>query len=327
MPIYIAHKTLVLFEKTVAQDQGAAFRRKQALVFPHLGDAYRGVDVNPHRSHLGASGIGKECDRAIWYSFHWFTKPQFDGRMLRLFNRGHLEEGRFISLLLASGIQVFQQDEKGNQYRISEMGGHFGGSGDGVGIGIPDLPLGVPCLLEFKTHNDKSFTKLAGKNFKAFLDGLYDPSKPQIAFDGEGVQEAKFEHYVQMNVYAHKMGLPFAIYGAVNKNDDAIYLEIIPVDPILANQFIERGKRIIRIHSEPPKKISNSPGWFECKFCDHRPVCHLNAVPQRNCRTCYYSLPKEDGKWYCTNVASNHPQVNLDQAAQMAACSSYLQLC
>lgn len=328
MAIHIASKTLVKIDQDIEKDQGARYRNYQKMVLPHIGDAYREKDKNPHRQHLGASGIGKDCARAIWYSFRWFTKPHFDGRMLRLFNRGHLEEGRFIAALLTIDVRVYQQDANGKQYRISDVGGHFGGSGDGVAIGLPDLPPDMPCLLEFKTHNDKSFTKLAGKSYKDYLAGLHDPKKPQVPFDGEGVASAKYEHYVQMQIYMRYMGLSVGLYGAVNKNDDHIYLELVLPDPLLADQFIDRGKQIIKIHHEPPKKINNSPGWYECKFCDHRPVCHLGVAPERNCRTCYFAVPREDGKWYCTSTtAFDGRSPALTEEMQMAGCREYTKLC
>ena len=325
MAIHIATKTLFAINKQIEQDQGAAFRQFEKAVFPHMSDAYRGAENNPHRQHLGASGIGKDCARAIWYSFRWFTKPHFDGRILRLFNRGHLEEARFIAMLLAIGVEVFQQDANGKQYRISDMGGHFGGSGDGVGIKVPDIPDGMPSLLEFKTHNDKSFTKLAGKSYSKFVEGVLDPKAPQVAFDGEGVASAKYEHYVQMQVYMRKMNLNVGLYGAVNKNDDHIYLELVMPDPLLADQFIDRAKQIIRVHAEPPKKINNSPGWFECKYCDHRPVCHLGAVPERNCRTCHFIRARENGTWEC--IEPKMPKDSLTEEQQMAGCSEYTRLC
>jgi len=192
--VQIASKTLAAIESTIAGDQGASYRQALQRVLPHIGDAYRGVD-SPFRTHLGASVIGDECARKIWYGFHWTTIPSFGGRILRLFNRGHLEEGRFIAALLAIGCQVYQQDENGKQFRISGVSGHFGGSGDGIATGVPDVDPSLPVLLEFKTHNDKSYIKLAK----------------------EGVRSAKFEHYVQMQIYLRKMALTVALYMAVNK--------------------------------------------------------------------------------------------------------------
>lgn len=299
MAVHLAKLTLDAINASLEKDQGAAYRQFLGQVIPHIGDAYRGVEKSPYRSHMGASGIGKDCARAIWYGFRWFTKPHFEGRILRLFNRGHLEEARFIALLLSVDVKVFQQDENGKQFRISDAGGHFGGSGDGVAVGLPDIPPGMPCLLEFKTHGEKSFIKVAK----------------------EGVKSAKFEHYVQMNTYMRKMNLSVALYGAVNKNTDELYLEIVPIDTLVGDQFIDRGRQLVFM-PQPPKKINESPGWFECKYCDHKPVCHLGKAPERNCRTCWYSKPMEDGKWYCGLAGA--AQEPLSEDAQLAGCGSYL---
>lgn len=302
MTVYLATNTLAAINKTLEADQGASYRQHLKNVLPHMSDAYRGAEKNPFRAHMGASGIGKNCARAIWYGFRWYTMPSFEGRILRLFNRGHLEEGRFIALLLSINVQVYQQDANGKQFRISDAGGHFGGSGDGIGVGLPDLPPGTPALLEFKTHNAKNFEKLAAV----------------------GVKDSKFEHYVQMNTYMRKMDLHVGLYGAVNKDTDELHLELVQVDPILSDQFLDRGRALVFMR-EPPKRISESPGWFGCKFCDHKPVCHFNKPPERNCRTCFYSVPRENGKWYCTNQEINGgdtPQLSEDD--QLAACPSYL---
>lgn len=305
--VILAVHTLSAIEAAITADQGAAYRQHLERVLPHIGDAYRGED-DPFRSHLGASMIGGECGRALWYGFHWTTIPHFGARILRLFNRGHLEEGRFIAALLTIGVQVYQQDEQGNQFRISDVGGHFGGSGDGVGIGIPDVPPETPCLLEFKTHGDKSYKKLAK----------------------EGVRAAKFEHFVQMQTYMRKMGLAVALYGAVNKNDDDFYFEIVHLDSGIADQFIDRARQIITSPTAPDK-ISKSPGWFACKWCDHRAVCHLKGTPSRNCRTCKFSKANEDGNWYCsepaTMKAAPELPVEISKKVQLKGCQYYEVFC
>jgi len=280
MSVYLASKTLLAIEEGLRKDQASSYRGLLGQVIPHMSDAYR-TDEFPFRSHLGASGIGNECARAIWYGWRWATRKQFEGRILRLFNRGHLEEARFIALLLMIGVKVYQQDENGKQFRISDAGGHFGGSGDGILIGVPDLPEGNSCLLECKTSGEKPFLKLKK----------------------EGVRAAKFEHYVQCNTYMKKMGLSATLYMVVNKNTDELYAEIIPFDNAIAEQFIDRGVKLV--YSEhPPEKISQSPGWFSCKWCDHYTVCHKGATPELNCRTCLNSVVETDGRWSCGNPRS-----------------------
>lgn len=292
--VILATRTVARIDEMVKADQGSAFREWLGKVIGHIGDAYR-TGNEGHRSHMGASLIGGECARAIWYNFRWATKSNFEGRLLRLFNRGHLEEARFIAMLLMIGCDIYQQDENGNQFRIAHAEGHFGGSGDGVAVGIPDLPPGTAALTEFKTHNDKSFTELKAK----------------------GVRDAKFEHYVQMNVYMRKMGLAVALYFAVNKNTDELYGEIIPLDSAVADQFLDRGDKIVWM-SEPPNKLNESPGFFKCRWCDHRPVCHLKAAPDKNCRTCAYSEPVEGAKWIC-RLYDQH----IDKEVQLTGCKDY----
>lgn len=311
--VQVALATLRRIDEMVAADGGASFRGWLGKVLPHIGDAYR-TDEEAHRSHLGASILGQECHRAIWYNFHWITKGAFEGRMLRLFNRGHLEEGRFIALLLMIGCEIYQQDQNGKQFRISFGDGHGGGSGDGIAVNIPDLPPKTPALGEFKTHSEKSFIELSGplKDWRAYIAGTGK-------FTGKGVKEAKFEHFVQMNLYMHKMGIPQAIYVAVNKNTDDLYAEIVHLDPLLAQMYIDKGEQTIWMKT-PPAKLNASPGFWKCRFCDHRPVCHLDAAPDINCRTCRFSDPAPGGAWMCSNTVCAGP---IDKATQLTACSHY----
>lgn len=314
--IYIATKTLIAIETEIHKDQGNSYRANLQKVLPHIGDAYR-AEHDGHRSHLGASIIGTECARHAWYNFRWALKPEFEGRMLRLFNRGHIEEGRVIAALLTIGVNVFQQDQHGKQFRISSAGGHFGGSGDGVAVNLPDLSPGQASLLEFKTHNEKSFYKIAGENWNKYVEHLLDPGRPAEKFNGEGVRAVKFEHYVQANLYMRKMGLAVCLYIAVNKNDDAIYAELLPADTVIADQFLERADKLVFMET-PPKKVNESPGFWKCRFCDHRPVCHLGEKPSRNCRTCAYSKPVEDGSWFC-----RLRELPLDKSTQLTGCNEY----
>lgn len=292
-----ATRTMQAIAAVMEADQGASFRLHEKDVMPTLDDAYRGADEG-HRSHLGASLMGAACGRKLWYSFRWATKASFDGRTLRLFNRGHLEEGRFVAMLRMIGMKVEQYDHNGKQFRINDHGGHYGGSGDGVALGCPDLPADQWCGLEFKTHNDASFKKLVT----------------------DGVRDTKWEHFVQMQQYMRKFGLPVFLYGAVNKNNDEVWFELVELDSALADQVIERAGKIIWMH-EPPQKLPNaSAGWFECKFCDHRRVCHLNAEPDKNCRTCAYSEPRDGGDavWWC-----RHWDTSIPKPVQLVGCNNY----
>lgn len=272
----IAEQTLAAIDAAMFKDQGNKYRSLLRELLPTAEDAYREDDM-PFRGHLGASLIGRSCARELWNSFHWVTKPSFEGRILRLFNRGHLEEPRLVALLQMIGCEVWFQDENGKQFRMKGHRGHFGGSLDAIIRGIPEMP-DEPILGEFKTHNDKSFQKLLA----------------------EGVHKAKVEHYAQMQEYMGTYSLSWALYMACNKNDDALYCELVPFNQESYTRFAERAAMIIDA-VEPPKRINNSPSWYQCKFCDHSPVCHGAKQPEVNCRTCKHSRVADDGFWECRN--------------------------
>lgn len=293
--INAAVKTMQIFNDCIERDQGSTYRKNLGLVLPHIEDAYR-EDDGGFRSHLGVSMIGEECCAKLFYNFRWATKPKFDGRTLRLFNRGHLEEGRFIALLLTAGMQVFQQDINGHQFRISFRGGHFGSATDGFIIGCPDLnDPSQTILTEMKTHNLKSFT----------------------AVKKNGVEESKPEHYDQMQVYMRSFNVPVALYLATCKDNDDIWAELVYLKPEHADQRIDKGIRITTLDM-PPERVSNSPMFFKCKWCEHRPVCHYGAMPEVNCRTCRYSDTVDDGTWIC-----RMDNKSIDKERQLVACEHY----
>lgn len=305
--VWLASKTLAAIDTALAADGGNDYRRRLGEVLPHIGDAYRS-DEDGYRTHLGASVIGSDCERQVYYGWRWAhkrpprgrkteTQLEATGRMYRLWNRGHLEEGRFIALLLSAGIQVYQQDAEGKQYRLSDFGGHFSGSGDGFVIGVPDLPPGIAALLECKTHGDKSFQ----------------------ALKKDGVRKSKPAHFVQMQMYMGKFGVVYGLYLAANKNDDELYAEVVQYEGEVDAEYLTRARNIIYTIQAPPRIRGASPGYHVCKYlCDHTDVCFSTVPVDRNCRTCAHAFAMPDGTWQCAKYT-----VTLDKAAQLAGCRSY----
>lgn len=239
------------------------------------------------RPYLGASIIGEKCNRALWYNFRQVKIVRFEGRMLRLFDTGNREEARFTEELRGIGCQVFETDPAtGQQFEISDVFGHFSGHADGVAQGLPEAPKAW-ALLEFKTHSDKSFAELIKK----------------------GVEKSKSKHWIQMHVYGHKLKLERALYIARNKNNDDLYSEWIHIDSSIAEKAIERAGKII-FSETPPERMSDDPAYWECKFCDFYNVCHENAAPRKNCRTCCKATPLAEGttgEWLCERYGEKIP--------------------
>lgn len=232
--------------------------------------------TDDHRTHLGASVIGKECAREVWYIFRWAKFQVFNGRMLRLFDRGHKEEANFVHLLRAIGCQVWEVDPNtGKQFRIYGVNGHYGGGLDSGGI-LPYLP-DMPLLMEFKTHNTKSYVNLQNK----------------------GVILSKPQHYSQMCSYGKHYNFRYALYVAINKNDDDLHLEIVELDWKLAHDLSNKAQDLIEAKFPPPK-ISENPAYYVCKFCHLSDICHHGEPVEINCRSCKSCVPVEDAQWRCT---------------------------
>lgn len=244
--------------------------------------AYENDADDGHRPHLGASLIGHACERFLWMTFRWVESKKFPGRMLRLFETGQLEEARFVKNLSRIGIEVHDVDSTGNQWRVSDLGGHFGGSMDGAARGFPEAPK-TWHVVEFKTHSEKNFKDLVAKR----------------------VQVSKPQHYAQMQIYMGLTNMDRAFYMAVNKNTDELYTERVEFDVVEYAKLKARAERVIRA-AEPPLKISEDPSWYVCKMCDFHDHCHGQAAPEVNCRTCAHATPEMDGesKWTCQHIGS-----------------------
>lgn len=252
---------------------------------------------NGLRPHLGASLIGKECERALWLTFRWARPATFDGRMLRLFARGQREEQVFVDLLRAAGVTVHDVDpNSGKQFRFAAIGGHFGGSMDGACQGLPESSAWH--VVEMKTHGKKSFDELAKV----------------------GVRLAKPQHYDQMVCYMGWTGMTRALYMAICKDDDRLHLERIDADPARFEILMNRAERIISAN-EPPAKISEDATWYQCRMCEFHLLCHGTDAPIPTCRSCCHSTPELDGnaRWFCTR----HKQ-DLKLADQQEGCQAHL---
>lgn len=240
-------------------------------------DHYKASRKNEHRPHLGGSQIGNECARALWYQFRHYDAPNFDGRLLRLFETGDREEERIVSNLRAIGVKVWDRDpDTGKQIRFTACDGHFALSLDGVGEGFAESS--APQTLEFKTMNDK--------NFKATQN--------------KGVQETKPQYWAQCQIGMHLAGIDRCAFIAVNKNTDEIYFERIKYDMAEGLKLVAKAESII-FADKPPQKLNSDPSFYLCKFCDYRDICHGGKPPLVNCRTCAHSTPErgKDGAWSC----------------------------
>jgi hypothetical protein len=261
----------------------------QALI-----DKHHEKQAEPPRPHMGCSQLGHPCDRWLWLSFRWAVKPQFPGRILRLFRRGQMEETTIVSDLRAIGMDVRTSRQ---QARV-DFGAHVSGSIDAIiESGVPEAPK-KRHVAEFKTHSAKSFADL----------------------EKHGVEKSKPEHFVQMQLYMHGTEIDRALYVAVCKDNDSIYTERVRYDKEVAEKFIARGRRLA-LEDRMPPPISTDPSWYQCKFCDAHEFCHETKTTKHvNCRTCAHSTAKEDSTWRC----ERHDADGIPVEFQRQACDSHV---
>lgn len=232
------------------------------------------------RKYLGLSGLGDSCTRKVWYQWrHTFT-PKFPSRMLRLFRRGDVEEYRFNFLLRGIGFTIHEVDQEGKQFKVEDFDGHLSGHMDGVATAPKKFWLTkakpIPFLVEYKTYNDKRFNELKKR----------------------GVAKSDPKYYVQMQCYMGYENLTGALFCAVNKDNEELHFEWVSFSQRAFAIAVGRAGEILESRT-PPKKLSDTPSYYECKYCDARGMCHGSEPAIKSCRSCRFSVPAENAEWEC----------------------------
>ena len=213
------------------------------------------------RLYLGASRLGVACERAL--QFEYAQAPvdhgrDFQGRILRIFERGHLSEASMVTWLRGAGFDLRTHkalpDGSFEQYGFSVAEGRLQGHIDGVFVAGPEGFV-YPALWETKNLNAKSWRDLQ-KNGLAI-------SKPVYA-----AQVAVYQAYLDLHEHP-------AIFTAVNADTMEIYAELIPFDAALAQRMSDRAVRVITA-TEAQEQLPRAyldPTHFECKFCAYAERC------------------------------------------------------
>lgn len=203
------------------------------------------ADKEASRNYLGASILGEECARKLWYTYHT-PRRILDPRVNRIFQLGHILEDYMVKLLRDAGLKVFCEDENGDQFGFTE--GKIAGHIDSVLLGVPWND--EPFLAEFKTANSK--------RFKQFKD--------------KGCEATEIKYFVQCQIYMHKMSLEHCLFMVINKDTQELYYEYIALDQEVAERYLLRGHEIVESQL-PPNRKYNKKTFYKCKFCDYSETC------------------------------------------------------
>ena len=225
------------------------------------------TDRVSYSKYLGISELGHPCARYLWYMFrNYLPKQPVEGRVQRIFDTGHAQEERIIQ-----GLQKFAL--VGNtQAKVTACEGHLLGYSDFDILGIPENPE-VVHQGEAKSMNEKQFK----------------------ATKKDGVQKHQFKHFVQFQVYGYLRNLTKFFYIAINKNDEAVHVEVGDIEPSFAQAQINRAERIVHA-TEPPERIG-PPSCPDCLWCPAAGICHRGEPHEVNYRNDGSHKPGADGKW------------------------------
>lgn len=258
------------------------------------------------RGYLGMSQIGESCSRKLWYSFRHAGREAFKADTLKRFSDGHRTEDLVIERLrLVEGLDIVSLTHEGGQIRVTDHGGHFSGHLDGTVEGLLQAPK-TRHVLEVKCVADKGFAKF----------------KKCVADNGEknALKAWNPIYYAQAQAYMHYTGLTrhYIVVATPGGRDwTSARTEYNAADAL---QLVTKAKRIIDAQ-EPPDRISNTPSWYECKWCAFSPICHDNEMPARSCRTCAHSSTLDNARWHCARFGK---VLTLDE--QMEGCGAHVYL-
>lgn len=209
------------------------------------------------RRYLGASRLGVACERALQYEYAQAPVDygrDIEGRMLRIFERGHVIEDSMVAWLRAAGFDLCTRGRSGEQFGFSVADGRLQGHVDGVIVGGPE-GFAYPCLWENKCLGAKSWRELERHRLAV--------AKPVYA-----AQVALYQAYLELHEHP-------ALFTAVNADTMEIYAELVPFDAGLAQRMSDRAAKIITATDAGellPRSFAE-PTHFECRMCAWQDRC------------------------------------------------------
>ena len=199
------------------------------------------------RDYIGASSIGADCMRQIWYEFKGKKSNPKDiaPKLHRTWNIGRNLESLIVEWLTKAGVKLIVPHETNHYLEFFDaeypyLRGHC------------DAILIKPkAILEIKTAKDSSFKVLVKR-------GVYDWDQ---------------KYYSQIQSYMGMSGIKKTYVLALNKDTSDFYDEQISFDE---HYYKSLQQKAFMIHeaSEPPPKVNDSPLWFQCRMCKFSGSCH-----------------------------------------------------
>lgn len=212
-------------------------------------EKYQSLIEDDERNYIGASSIGSDCLRAIWYQFKGVKAQSVPAKFRRTWAIGKALEQVVHNWLCDVGIVVVRNWPE----LVHPTMPFFKGNVDGVWMKsrykIHDQK--PKAIIEIKTAKDASFKIFVKKGVKAW--------NPQ--------------YYAQIQAYMGLSGIHSTYILVLNKDNSDISDELVLFDPEFYKKLEEKAAFVNGANVEPPR-IHGSALWYQCKMCKFNKVCH-----------------------------------------------------
>ncbi len=213
-----------------------------------INDAIAFQKPEERRNYIGASSIGRSCNRAIWYEFRGTQRPDIPPSLQRIFDTGKLLEGMILSYIELAGICITRAMPKNNMLYLEDTElPIFQGHCDAI-MHINDEES---AIVEIKTANNSSFNQFVKHGLQKWSESYY----------------SQVQAYMGMSTY-HK-----AVILVINKDNAELHHEWIVFDSKHYDQLRSKAQMISESNIEP-ERINKSPLFYICSRCSFKSVCH-----------------------------------------------------
>lgn len=196
------------------------------------------------RAYIGASIIGSDCWRQIYYELHETVAKGVAPKTWRTWQIGKHLESLVIDWLDDAGITLGTLEQRTLQSNKVPL---FRGHVDSVWI-----DKGVnKAIIEIKTAKDSSFNTFVNKGLK-----IWNP-----------------QYYAQVQSYMGMSNINSTYILVLNKDNSSLSDELVTFDPAFYERLEEKALAIASAKIAPPK-IHSSPLWYQCKLCKFNTICH-----------------------------------------------------
>lgn len=195
------------------------------------------------RRYIGASSIGRPCERSIWYGFNGEMGEAVPAGLRTSFDIGKRLELLMLDYVEQAGIAVNRAPHRLHDLELPI----FQGTPDAIITLLDDKPV----VLEIKTAKSSSFNRFKNHGLIAWAE----------------------TYYAQLQAYMGMGGYERGVLLAINKDSSELHHEWVDFDEIFYQELKVKARRIAEA-TEAPDKINRSPLYFVCRSCPFKVVCH-----------------------------------------------------